>query len=146
MYSKRWITLALAIIWATFEYFMQFGPLARMSYFWWLFFGVTMWSGVFWVIDVIDAQIQPKQKPPERPSPTKLQGFMRLGITVYLWIPLMLLIFLVFRTYDPAKVSGFFLWEIQMALSAFALFWARRYLVRKYCDVKQADTTDAAEK
>lgn len=144
MYSKRWITLALVFIWATFEYFMQFGPLARMSYFGWLLFGATMWSGVFWFYDVIWVQIQPKakQKPPERPSQTPLQGWLR----VYLLIPLLLLIYLLFRTYDSAKVSGFFLWEIQIALSAFALFWARRYLVRKYCDVKQADTTDAAEK
>jgi hypothetical protein len=139
MHSKHVITLALVFIWATFEYFMQFGPLAHMSYLWWLITGVIMWSVGFWFIDVIGTQIQPKtkQKPPERPIRSPLQVFMSLGRIVYLWIPLLLLIYLLFRTYDPAKVSGFLLWGIQGALSVLALLWARRYLVKKYCDVKQ---------
>jgi hypothetical protein len=143
MYSKRIVTLALLVVWAAFGYFSQLGPLGRMPLFVWLFFGVLMY-GLFAFLDALKAKLPAKapEKPRERPPASKLELVIRLGLSVYLWIPLLLLIYFLFHTYDPAKVSGRLLAHLQIIINMLLLMLCRNFLVKRYCENKQTDTAD----
>lgn len=63
MITKSRITLVVAILWAIIEYFTQIWPLAHISFWWWLFFGITLWSGLFWFADTMENRLKPTNRP-----------------------------------------------------------------------------------
>jgi hypothetical protein len=135
MYPKWLVNLPLACIWATFEYFTQFGPIGPLPYFFWFFESIILWSAAFWLVDTLETHFPPKTTPaPSNASPRRtVQLLASWVVSLYLWIPLLVIAYFLFKSTGPQKAAITILWYIKIIASTIVLFTLRQYMVKRYC-------------